>query len=207
MVKFFLVLAALALVVASPIGKRTVPQVEADLRNIATQVTTLDNSIKAFPNTGGTLVQALAIHTSAANLVPTIKSATTDIQVHFFFNLLLLTDTETDDNIGFFFPLQGTTGITEADGQTVLAIVNGIEPIIIDALNLIITKKAAFDALPLGGVSALVKQDLAQLAPAAQALEVALINLLPADLKAQATAIQIVVNGACGNAQAAYASA
>ncbi|KAF5337821.1 hypothetical protein D9758_015710 [Tetrapyrgos nigripes] len=202
--KFFLALAALALVAASPVEKRTVAQVEADLRNIATQVTTLDNSINAFPNTGGSLVQALAIHTSSANLVPVVNSATTDVQVHFIFNLLLLTDTETDDYIGFF-PLQGTTGVTEADGQAILAIVNGFEPTIIDALNAIITKKPAFDALPLGGVSALVKQDLAQLSAATAALETALINEAPADLKAQATSIQTAVNAAFAKAQAAYA--
>ncbi|KAF5366724.1 hypothetical protein D9758_006438 [Tetrapyrgos nigripes] len=202
--KFFLALAALALVAASPVEKRTVAQVEADLRNIATQVTTLDNSINAFPNTGGSLVQALAIHTSSTNLVPVVNSATTDVQVHFIFDLLLLTDTETDDYIGFF-PLQGTTGVTEADSQAILAIVNGFEPTIINALNDIITKKAALSALPIGGVPALVKQDLARLATATEAFGVALINKAPADLKAQATAIGTAINAAFSKAQAAYA--
>jgi hypothetical protein len=41
-----------------------------------------------------------------------------------------------------------------------LAQLQSIEPIIIDALNAIITKKPAFAALPVAGIPALVKSDL-----------------------------------------------
>ncbi len=41
------------------VTKRTVAQVESDITNIATQVNTLDSSIKAFPDTGGSLISAL----------------------------------------------------------------------------------------------------------------------------------------------------
>ncbi|KAK7445737.1 hypothetical protein VKT23_014732 [Stygiomarasmius scandens] len=177
--KVFAILASVAaLALASPF-KRTVAQVETDLRNIATQVTTLDNNINAFPNSGGSLTQALAIHTAAQNLLTSVNSATTDVQ--------------------------GTTGVSESDGQTIIGIVNGFEPTIIDALNAIITKKPAFDALPLGGVSALVKQDLGQLGTATSNLEVALINQAPSDLKSQAQSIQAAVDAAFAKAQAAYA--
>jgi hypothetical protein len=82
--------------------KRTVAQVEADLTNISNQVTALDNQINAFPNTGGSLAAALvfnppvllapshsfqAIHSSSTSLDTTLNSATTDVNVRFFFSL------------------------------------------------------------------------------------------------------------------------
>ena len=36
---------------ASPLHKRTVSQIEADIQSISSDVTTLDNAIKAFPAT------------------------------------------------------------------------------------------------------------------------------------------------------------
>ncbi|THV02018.1 hypothetical protein K435DRAFT_775754 [Dendrothele bispora CBS 962.96] len=179
--KFFAILVSVAAIAVAIPLKRTVAQVETDLRNIGTQVTNLDNSINAFPNSGGSLTAALAIHTDAQNLVSSVNTANIDVQ--------------------------DMTDVSESDGRTILGIVNGFEPTIIDALNAIVAKKPAFDALPLGGVSALVKQDLAQLATATEALENSLINEAPADLKPQAQDIQSAVNAAFANAQAAYASA
>jgi hypothetical protein len=45
--------------------KRDAATVEADIARISTQVTTLDNAIEAYPLTGGTLLNALTIHTDA----------------------------------------------------------------------------------------------------------------------------------------------
>jgi hypothetical protein len=55
-------LSLLAASVATPL-KRTVAQVESDIANISSQVTTLDNNIKAFPGSGlaGALVPALQL--------------------------------------------------------------------------------------------------------------------------------------------------
>lgn len=44
---------------AAPSSKRTVPQVEADIKNINVNVVALNNALNAFPNSGGTLSQAL----------------------------------------------------------------------------------------------------------------------------------------------------
>jgi hypothetical protein len=94
---FFLVFTA---VFATPV-KRTVAQVEADIATISSQVTSLNNNIQSFPNSGGSLVNALvgvlyspvfrtrrnhslfkkAIHNAAVALESSITKGTTDVQV------------------------------------------------------------------------------------------------------------------------------
>ncbi len=55
---FFAALTVVTAVCSAP-TKRTVAQVEADIATISTQVTALDNAITAFPDTGGSLINAL----------------------------------------------------------------------------------------------------------------------------------------------------
>ncbi|KAF9259729.1 hypothetical protein L218DRAFT_812563, partial [Marasmius fiardii PR-910] len=158
---------------------RTVAQVEADIATISSQINTLDTDINSFPNSGGSLIQALAIHTAATNLVSSINKGTTDVNA--------------------------TPAPSEADSQTILNSVQALVNPITSGLNAIVAKKPAFDALPLGGVSALVKQDLGNLATAATAFENGLIAKAPADLKSQAQSIANTINAALTKAQAAYA--
>ncbi|KAL0958505.1 hypothetical protein HGRIS_000647 [Hohenbuehelia grisea] len=165
---------------ASPV-KRTVAQVEADLADISSRVTTLDNNINAFPNSGGSLAAALGIHTAATNLATALDKGTTDVNA--------------------------TPAFSEADGKTILNTVQGFEPSILDALKAIVAKKPAFDALPLGGVSGLVKQDLGNLKTSTDNLGSALIAKSPADLVSQATTIKNNIDAGFVPAQAAYASA
>jgi len=183
MVKFFafFVLASSLTVIASPFNKRTVAQVEADIATINTDVNSLNTAINGFPATGGTLAEALAIHTDATNLETAITKGTTDVQ--------------------------NTGAVSEADGTTILKSVQAIQPTIISALNGIVAKKAAFQALPLGGVPALVKADLNTLNTDTSAFEAALIAAAPADLVANATAIKTAIDAAFSNAIAAYADA
>jgi len=42
-----------------PFAKRTVAQVQADIADISSKVTALDNAITSFPSTGGSLITAL----------------------------------------------------------------------------------------------------------------------------------------------------
>ncbi|KAK0485787.1 hydrophobic surface binding protein [Armillaria novae-zelandiae] len=160
------------------VTKRTAAQVESDIANIATQVSALDNSIKAFPDTGGSLLSALAIHSSATSLISTIQTATTDTTA--------------------------TTAFSESDGATILAAVEGFEPNILDALTAIVEKRPAFQALPIGGIPALVLQDLQNLNTGTTAFENALIAKSPADLLAQANDIKTSIGNAFTTAIAAY---
>ncbi|KAF9254464.1 hypothetical protein L218DRAFT_951533 [Marasmius fiardii PR-910] len=61
-------------------------------------------------------------------------------------------------------------------------------------LNGLVTKKAAFQALPLGGVPGLIKQDLASLATATVAFENSIIAKAPADLRSFAVNSANMIN-------------
>ncbi|CAA7268911.1 unnamed protein product [Cyclocybe aegerita] len=157
----------------------TVATVLSDIATISSQTTTLDNAIKAFPNTGGSLTSALAIHNDATNLVTSINQGTADVQA---------------------VPLP----ISESDGQSVLSAVQAFEPTILDALTQVVAKKAAFAALPIGGIPALVKQDLINLNASTFAFEAALISTAPTDLVPTATSIKSSIDAAFATAVAAY---
>ncbi|KAF8885357.1 hydrophobic surface binding protein A-domain-containing protein [Infundibulicybe gibba] len=165
-----LVFASLALTgFAAPNVKRTVAQVEADIAKISAQLTTLDNAIKAF-GTSKSLVQALAIHTDATTLVTDINTGTTDVKAT-------------------------ATPIAEADGQAILTAVGGLETPITTALNDITGQKANIAALPIGGIPALVCQDLKNLQTATAAFAASLVAAAPTDLKTQATTLANTING------------
>ncbi|KAJ4479340.1 hydrophobic surface binding protein [Lentinula aciculospora] len=160
--------------------RRDVGTVEQDIANIASQVTALDNDINAFPDTGGSLLSALAIHAQATSLASALATAATDVA--------------------------GTAPFSDDDGTTIINAVSGFEPAILDALTGIVAKKPAFDALPLGGLSALVASDLAILSADTKNFENALIANTQDDLLAQATPITSTIDAALATASAAYAT-
>ncbi|KAF8993607.1 hydrophobic surface binding protein, partial [Cyathus striatus] len=169
---FFAIIAFATVALARQLRRRV------DISSISSQVSALDTAITAFPNTGGSLLNALAIHTDATNLATAINKGTTD----------------------------GVSPkpFSEADGNTILAAVTAFEPTIIHALQQIVAKKAAFQGLPIGGIPALVKQDLGILSTNTSSFETALIAAAPTDLKSQATALQSSINAAFASAVAAY---
>ncbi|THH14456.1 hypothetical protein EW146_g5882 [Bondarzewia mesenterica] len=193
-VVFSFVLAALA----SPLSKRTVAQVESDISNINDQVNSLNTAIEAFPDSGGSLSEALAIHTSATNLETAINSATSDTQAIYLHDLTLHSSSLID--------VQATDPFSDADGQTILSQVQALEPNITSALQNIVEKKPAFEALPIGGIPALVEQDLQTLESDTSAFANALIANTPADLLDQANSIKSDIDSAFATAVAAYAS-
>ncbi|GLB38902.1 putative hydrophobic surface binding protein [Lyophyllum shimeji] len=160
----------------------TVADVQADIADISSKTTALDNSINAFANPGGTLTQALTIHNNAVALGSSLDHGTTDANA--------------------VAPLP----ISEADGRSILTNLEALEPTIDDALDGIIARKDAFVALPLGGIPALVKQDLTNLNASTSAFEAALIVNAPADLVAEATALKSRIDAKFASAIAAYAA-
>ncbi|KAJ7676209.1 hydrophobic surface binding protein A-domain-containing protein [Mycena rosella] len=175
--RFFTVLSVAAVGLALSV-KRTVAVVEADIAKISTQVTTLDNAIEAYPLTGGSLLNALTIHTDATTLITTLKTATADVTAN--------------------------GALDEADGRTILTSVEAIEPTILDALTDIVIKKPAFAALPIGGLPALILQDLTNLKASTVAFAAALVANAPADLVTEATTVQGSITAAFDPAIAAY---
>ncbi|KAF8647040.1 hypothetical protein AX16_006877 [Volvariella volvacea WC 439] len=160
----------------------TPAQIEADLTTITTQTTALGNAINSFANPGGTLIQALNIHTSAQRLVSSINKATTDTI--------------------------STGQLSEADATTILGQVQNLEPLIITGLNNISSKKTAFVALnsQLAGTSALVLQDLRNLNSSTVSFESALLAISPSDVATQAASIIQAINVAFANAITTFAS-
>jgi len=104
-VPLFASLAIVAPIYAAPrppgtllLNPRDFATIEADLATLDTQVTALDTSINAFPNTGGTIFQALvsyritcpscclsqqiqAIHEDAQTLAASLATATAEVNV------------------------------------------------------------------------------------------------------------------------------
>ncbi|KAF9558556.1 hydrophobic surface binding protein [Agrocybe pediades] len=157
----------------------TVANVIADVHNISSQITTFDNAINAFPNTGGSLVAALALHTDAVNLRAAIDKGTSDV-------------------------VSIPRRFSQADGTTILNIVKGFEPNLLDALKAIVAKKPAFQALPIGGITALFKQDLINLNDSTSKFETQLIASVPSNLVASVKAIKATIDAGFANAIAGY---
>ncbi|KAF9473026.1 hydrophobic surface binding protein [Pholiota conissans] len=157
----------------------TVVKIEADITTLSTAVTSLDKSINAYPNTGGTVAGALVIHTEAQGLINDLGTATTDIQA--------------------------TSGLLSlSDGKTILSSVQAIQPVILDALTVLVKKKAALQALPLGGVPAIVLADLKSLNTTAVKFADSLLKICPSALLPQATSIRDSVAVGFSGAIAGY---
>ncbi|KAF5337835.1 hypothetical protein D9758_015709 [Tetrapyrgos nigripes] len=169
----YLVLAAVGIAIGT-----TVTQVEADLKALAAQVTTLDKSINAFPDANGTEFQALLLHNSAYKLAVALQATEKDIN--------------------------STTSVTKADAKAILDAINGLKPTIFDALNTTVIKKDAFVDLKFGSITGLVVQDLNYLDSATWELGNALIAASPDDFKSQARSLQAEISAAFDSAKEAY---
>ncbi|RDB27574.1 hypothetical protein Hypma_003906 [Hypsizygus marmoreus] len=159
----------------------TIANVEADINTIVAQTTTLDNSIKAFPLTGGTLAEALAVHNNAVTLGNSIDKGTTDVKA------------------------TTPTPFSDADGAAILTLGKTLEPTITSVLTGFVVKKAAFQALPLGGIPALFKRDLSNLSASTTAFMDALIVAALASIVANLTALKARADAAFAVAIAVYA--
>ncbi|KAF7346754.1 Hydrophobic surface binding protein [Mycena sanguinolenta] len=178
--------------------KRDAATIEADVANIASEVTTLDDAIEAFPFTGGTLLAALVF---ISRVIVVDISSEEDLQnIHSDAVTLINTLDQTIADIEASEPL------SETDCETILAAVEAIEPIIFDALNDIIAKKPAFAALPIGGLTTLILQDLENLETATIDFANALMDICPADLEPEETELSQNITAAFVPAIVAYSS-
>ncbi|KJA21575.1 hypothetical protein HYPSUDRAFT_187330 [Hypholoma sublateritium FD-334 SS-4] len=176
---FVFLLFATSLSVATP-HKRTVAKVEADIATISSSVKNLDDLITAYPATGGTLLGALNIHTAAVSLISSLVTGTSDVT--------------------------STGPVSVADGTTIFNAVQAIAPTIGDALTGIVAKKSSFAALPIGGIPALILQDLTLLRGNTTAFSNALIANAPESLVAEDTTLKNNILAAFVPAIAAYSS-
>jgi hypothetical protein len=175
---FLVVALSAASALASPHAKRTAAQIISDLHTINTQTTSLDNAILAFPNTGGRLTAALAIHTDTVTLTNTVTSSTNDVKA--------------------------TPALSEANGKSVVTVATSFAPLLTKTLNDVVAKKASFAALLIGGIPALVLADLKNLNSSINAFDKALFAITPADLKGQVNILSNKHSAAFATAIAAY---
>ncbi|KAK7034594.1 hypothetical protein VNI00_012225 [Paramarasmius palmivorus] len=177
----FFLAATFAVSVSIPL-RLSIDDVKTDLSKISDQVTSLNGKIQAFPDSGGKLSDALAIHQGAQDLAKSLDQGTTDVK--------------------------NTPSVSEFDGEAILDQVQGFQPTIISALEGIAQKRKAFDSLPVAGITKLAKQDLAVLSNSTGSFENALIAAAPTDaLKSKAQSVADSINQAIAKAQAAYANA
>ncbi|KAG6867084.1 hypothetical protein C0993_006976 [Termitomyces sp. T159_Od127] len=175
--KNLFVLASLAIAAYAQVSAA---QVEDDINNkITPALAALLNSIDAFPTSGGDLTSAMLIHTNVLHLETALGE--TIIAVH-----------------GFACP------VGDADAQAILADLQGLLPNIQQSLTDIVARKAAFQALPLGGVPALVQEDLSTLSQDTDTLASAFIACAPADVIPDAQQLQSEIDAAFGPAIAAF---
>ncbi|KAJ7795272.1 hydrophobic surface binding protein [Mycena olivaceomarginata] len=173
----FAILSIAALSLAAVI-KRDAATVEKDLAVLTGQVMALDNAAQAFPLSGGTLAEAMTVHTSAVNVISTLTNAASDEQA---------VDT-----------------FSETEGQAILAALEGFEPNILDFLQNTVVKKPAFALFP--GVTALILQDLNNYLTAGIAFGSTLFNKAPADLDARVAQFRTTTVSAFEVAIDAYSS-
>ncbi|KAF5383130.1 hypothetical protein D9615_004816 [Tricholomella constricta] len=159
----------------------TVDDILNDISVISTKLNSLDDAITAFPVTGGSLAKALAIHSNAVSLGTSIDKATTDTLA-------------VDPN-----------PVSEADAGALIAAFEVLEPVIKHALVGIVDRRPAFTALPIGGIPALVKQDLNNLSASTIALEDALVSVTPESAVPEAVELRNRIDAAFATAIAAYA--
>ncbi|KAF9524355.1 hydrophobic surface binding protein A-domain-containing protein [Crepidotus variabilis] len=176
---FIVLLPAVVASITSPIKllPRDVAQVKADLADLSTKIDTMDAALTAYPTTGN-LIQALAIHNDAVAVASSLTKATSDVT--------------------------STGPVSDSDSADILNILQGKVPTIQRTLVTIVDKKSGFTSLPIGGIPALIKQDLIWLDGNTTALSNALIKNAPASLLPNATALKNTVESAFDTAIAAY---
>ncbi|KAF9442805.1 hypothetical protein P691DRAFT_680784 [Macrolepiota fuliginosa MF-IS2] len=126
---------------SAPTSRATPSDIEALITELTSESNAASSMLGAFPSTGGSLLQALAIHTALSNLNQGFQSGTTDV-------------------------LSLPMPISDADAT---AIINQVNSQLTPALGSLFAGIMKFpNDSTLGGVPALVKQDGATLSASVQ---------------------------------------
>ncbi|KXN89779.1 hypothetical protein AN958_05319 [Leucoagaricus sp. SymC.cos] len=158
----------------------TVPDILHDLAALKRNLVALDGAINSFPDSGGTLKEALAINDDSTAVKNAIDATTPDAA-----------------NVD--------TPISVDAANEVLAAVRDLQANINSTLTDIVAKKPAFDALPAGGVSDLVRKDLNDLNASNTALGDALIEITPSEVLDEVQKTRNEIGAAFADAITEYA--
>ncbi|KXN82048.1 hypothetical protein AN958_03266 [Leucoagaricus sp. SymC.cos] len=116
----------------------TIEDVLGDMKEMKAHGLALQDLVKEFPETGGTMIKALTIHNDTAKLQFLVDKTAQDVK-----NVLL--------------------PISVEDGKKVLDATDDIKPLLAEAMKLIVEKKPAFENLHIGGILSIVRLDLTML--------------------------------------------
>ncbi|TFK37846.1 hypothetical protein BDQ12DRAFT_723921 [Crucibulum laeve] len=118
-------------------GCTTVAQEQSDIQALSSMVTAAHNTVVGVPNAGLTLTQALALHNSLVNLDTAVEKVISDIQA-------------------------GCT-LTSGEAAALAAAIEVFLALLCDIIQVLGTKKAAFQALSIGVIPGLILQDVKML--------------------------------------------
>ncbi|KAF5349101.1 hypothetical protein D9756_009513 [Leucocoprinus leucothites] len=157
----FLIFYLLALVCfgsfASPLKRATPADIETLINRLTDEANAAASDLADFPATGGSLTQALAIHSALTTLNSDLESGVTTL-------------------------VATATGLSEADGVVVVDEANnGLTPALLDIYTGI--NNFPDETLPIGGIGALLRSDGNKLQSDSTAFYNALKALLPSDLE------------------------
>ncbi|KAF8062190.1 hypothetical protein FPV67DRAFT_1452081 [Lyophyllum atratum] len=173
---FFLVSFAISGFAAS------ITDVLAGIALLTSLTTALNDAITEFPGTGGTLLQALSLHTATTTLAAAIDTTTAAVP----------------------------KALTESDARFILDAMEGLTPTIIAILDNITAKKDTVMALPFSfpligmGAAALVKKDVTSVAASTAALENALLSASPESIRQEGSDLRDLLDAAFANTIVTY---
>ncbi|KXN91332.1 hypothetical protein AN958_01307 [Leucoagaricus sp. SymC.cos] len=156
-----------------------IEDVLGDMKEMKAHGLALRDLVKEFPETGGTLIKALAIHNDTAKLQFLVNRTAQDVK-----------------NV----PLP----ISVEDGKKVLDTTDDIKPLLAEAMKLVVEKKPAFENLHIGGILSIVRLDLTVLHDSVVVLEDALINASPPELSETVKEIKTQIGAIFEEVVAAY---
>ncbi|KAJ3567599.1 hypothetical protein NP233_g6263 [Leucocoprinus birnbaumii] len=163
---------------AEAIPTATVEDVLKDFQEMETHGMAMRDKIRNFPETGGTLMEALGIHNDVFQLQTFV--------------------TKTEGNVKAV-PLP----IALEDGNRVMEAVNRLKVVLEEALKLIVEKKATFEQLSFG-IPSIIHFDLTSLHDSVVPLEDALLAVSPPELLEAAQAAKTDIEAFFSEAIAAY---
>lgn len=156
----------------------SIPNIKADLLIVSSYVNALDKSVSALPSKGATIGQAIVINSNVQGLGALLDKGTKDIQ--------------------------SAPHFSEGDGKAILNSFRGSARILVDILSKLITKRATIKALPVPGITGLVRQGLEALHSRLGAFSNALMASEPNDVKGEVKKLMVSVDAAFAKAIAAF---
>ncbi|KAG5651321.1 hypothetical protein H0H81_009094 [Sphagnurus paluster] len=134
----------------------TAADFKADIATISSRLQTLEKAVTAFPVTGGTFLQAFAIHNSAVDLATALQSCAKDTKA--------VTPTPFSSN----------------DGREILTAAENLEGTMYHAIDGIIARKDQFFKVPFG--YSYIQGDISNMGSSLKNVEDALISASPVSL-------------------------